>query len=277
MLALEGAPHLPGLATAFRGSVHWAAGPREAAEALATLHPSVILIDGGIAWQRAFVLGVAPERRPAVIAVGGEYAMSAAVADEWLSAGRDRVEAALRLKLALERARARRQIARRAFVDFLTGLPNRRATVRALVREAERVRRVGGSLSLVLIDLDDFKAVNERGGHPAGDRVLRRVGAVLRRVTRGSEACGRVGGDEFALVISGGLGLARGAVRRVTDSLLAAGIRASAAACELRPSERLRELYRRTDRELKAVKTLAKAQALVDAEQLREARTAADS
>lgn len=215
--------------------------------------PGLIVIDPAVDWHRAFVSALPPEQRPAVLAVGAALA-EVGVADEWMVPERDQAEARSRLTLARQRARARRQTARRAFVDFLTGLPNRRASVRALVREAERARRSGGHLSLVLIDLDDFKRVNDTQGHPAGDRLLRRVGAVLRSVTRGSELCGRVGGDEFALVIAGRLAVAKRAAHRAKEALAAMGVSASMAACELLLTERLRDLYRRADRELKGKK-----------------------
>lgn len=140
------------------------------------------------------------------------------------------------------------------FVDPLTKLPNRRAVIRALVREAARARRSSAGVSLVLIDLDDFKQVNERRGHQGGDRLLRRVGSTLRRTTRGGELCGRIGGDEFALVVSGGKDHAEAAMRRVRHALEVLGISATCAAGALKKHENLRALYRRVDEELLAGK-----------------------
>ena len=84
--------------------------------------------------------------------------------------------------------------------DPLTDLANRRAYDERLSKEVARSVRYGRPLSLVLIDLDCFKAVNDRDGHPAGDEVLRRVAAILRG-TRIADDCFRVGGDEFALLL----------------------------------------------------------------------------
>jgi diguanylate cyclase (GGDEF)-like protein len=251
LLILDGVAPAPGLVAAAGANVFYAKGREEALLALDAARPSALVCDLGVAWHRELVAGLGAERRPAVLALGSP---DAALADEWLSPESTKEEAARRLDLACQRARLRRQSARRAYLDFLTGLPNRRAAVRALVREANRMRRRAGALSLVLIDLDDFKAVNELGGHPAGDRLLRKVGAALRKVTRADENCGRVGGDEFALVIPAELSSAQRSARRAQDTLAAIDVSASVAVCELQPGERLRDLYRRTDRELKAAK-----------------------
>lgn len=84
--------------------------------------------------------------------------------------------------------------------DVLTGLGNRRCYDERLAKEVARAERYGHPLSLVLLDLDRFKAVNDSEGHPAGDEVLRSVGRVLRGVRSGDD-CFRVGGDEFALLL----------------------------------------------------------------------------
>ena len=84
--------------------------------------------------------------------------------------------------------------------DPLTDLGNRRAYDERLAKEVARSRRYGHALSLVLLDLDGFKAVNDLEGHPAGDEVLRRVAALLHG-TRAADQCFRLGGDEFALLL----------------------------------------------------------------------------
>lgn len=90
---------------------------------------------------------------------------------------------------------------RLARVDQLTGLGNRRAFEEALRREAARAGRGGEELSLVVLDVDGFKEINDRHGHPAGDRCLQRVAELLLLTVRDGDACFRWGGDEFAVVL----------------------------------------------------------------------------
>jgi diguanylate cyclase (GGDEF)-like protein len=96
-------------------------------------------------------------------------------------------------------ARLRDQAAR----DGLTGCLNHRAFSARLVEEVALARRSGSSLALVLLDLDDFKAVNDRYGHVAGDELLAALGDVLRSAVRGRDVAGRLGGDEFAVLVPG--------------------------------------------------------------------------
>jgi diguanylate cyclase (GGDEF)-like protein/PAS domain S-box-containing protein/putative nucleotidyltransferase with HDIG domain len=98
-------------------------------------------------------------------------------------------------------AAARDVLVRQATTDGLTGLLNHRAFHDALRGEVRRARRYGRPLSVVLVDLDEFKQVNDRHGHQAGDRLLCRVASVLHDVVRGSEIVARLGGDEFALLL----------------------------------------------------------------------------
>jgi diguanylate cyclase (GGDEF)-like protein len=94
--------------------------------------------------------------------------------------------------------RATSELAREARHDQLTGLLHHQAFVRELELELERAGRYGHGVSLVFIDLDRFKEINDTLGHPAGDRVLKRFGRLLRESLRGSDLAGRMGGDEFA-------------------------------------------------------------------------------
>src|SRR5215218_6549631 len=84
--------------------------------------------------------------------------------------------------------------------DALTGLPNRRAFEERLPIELARAARSERPLALVLLDLDGFKAVNDRLGHPAGDEVLRNVARILD-ASRSADDCFRIGGDEFAILM----------------------------------------------------------------------------
>ena len=86
--------------------------------------------------------------------------------------------------------------------DELTGIANRRSFERALADEWNRARRREHSLALVLLDLDHFKELNDRRGHPAGDDCLRRVGAFLAEtIRRSGEVVARYGGEEFAILL----------------------------------------------------------------------------
>jgi diguanylate cyclase (GGDEF)-like protein len=85
--------------------------------------------------------------------------------------------------------------------DPLTGLWNRRAYERELELEFKRAKRYTHPLTLLLVDLDNFKRLNDAEGHPAGDQALKDVSAILRRSVRNSDKCFRIGGDEFAVLL----------------------------------------------------------------------------
>jgi diguanylate cyclase (GGDEF)-like protein len=90
-----------------------------------------------------------------------------------------------------------------AVTDALTGLLNRRGFDERLHEELERATHVGSSLTLVLADCDDLKAINDRGGHELGDRVLGAFAGCLRSIKRSEDAAARIGGDEFAVILPG--------------------------------------------------------------------------
>jgi diguanylate cyclase (GGDEF)-like protein len=125
------------------------------------------------------------------------------------------IEAAAAVLALLEtRAAARR--------DPLTGALNHGAMLERLVEEIDRAGRHGGGLSCLLIDLDDFKRINDTWGHATGDEVLRRVAAALRAEFRAHDQVARYGGDEFVVVLPHADGVraeaaARRALRRVHD------------------------------------------------------------
>jgi diguanylate cyclase (GGDEF)-like protein len=105
--------------------------------------------------------------------------------------------------VALDNARLHRIVERQALVDGLTGLANRRRTEAALDEEIVRASRLGGELTLTILDIDHFKEVNDRFGHAAGDAVLKDLALVLSHSLREIDTAGRWGGEEFALVLPG--------------------------------------------------------------------------
>jgi diguanylate cyclase (GGDEF)-like protein len=103
--------------------------------------------------------------------------------------------------VALENVRLHRLVERQASTDGLTDLANRRHFEEALAGEISRAERFGGTLGLVLADLDDFKQVNDRYGHQTGDDVLRLFAEVLRETVRDIDVAARYGGEEFAVLL----------------------------------------------------------------------------
>ena len=105
------------------------------------------------------------------------------------------------LELAIGNADAIQTLARHAMSDGLTGLPNLRAFREQLAREVGRAERYGEPLSVVIVDVDHFKAVNDTLGHPVGDRVLVEMSRRLLGTARSGELVARVGGEEFAWIL----------------------------------------------------------------------------
>ena len=100
---------------------------------------------------------------------------------------------------------ANTELAVHALTDALTGLPNRRAVTDELGRMLARSARDGTPVLVGLVDLDDFKQINDSRGHPVGDRFLREVGRRLGTAVRATDMVGRIGGDEFAILGPGPL------------------------------------------------------------------------
>jgi diguanylate cyclase (GGDEF)-like protein len=107
--------------------------------------------------------------------------------------------AVYRLRSSRERLVA--ELSEQARRDGLTGLLNRAALEERAIQELARARRHGDPLSLIVLDLDGFKLINDTHGHPSGDEVLRTVAEHLRRQTRDVDAVARLGGDEFAILL----------------------------------------------------------------------------
>jgi len=98
----------------------------------------------------------------------------------------------------------RRLLAERALstTDFLTGVANRRGFYQTLTHEIERSRRYQTPMTLLYLDCDEFKVVNDTMGHPAGNKLLARIAALLRESMRAVDVVGRLGGDEFAVILA---------------------------------------------------------------------------
>ena len=103
--------------------------------------------------------------------------------------------------IAIENARLHRLIFKQARTDGLTNLANQREFQDQLAREVERSQRFGVPVGLILVDVDEFKVVNDRYGHLVGDQVLRSVAQTLRACVRDIDHVSRWGGDEFAVVV----------------------------------------------------------------------------
>lgn len=100
-----------------------------------------------------------------------------------------------------ERRTLGKDLARQAQTDSLTGLSNRRHFLELAEKEIERARRYDKHLSGLMLDLDEFKSINDTHGHQIGDDVIRKVGEICRKTLRGIDIIGRFGGEEFAIIL----------------------------------------------------------------------------
>ena len=183
----------------------------------------------------------------------------------------DLEQLAIRAAPAIENARRFRELRDLADYDALTGLHNQRFFHETLAREVARAERYGRSLTLIVLDLDDFKQVNDRFGHLAGDDVLADIGRRLRDVVRSADIACRVGGEEFAVILPesrrsdaeqlyGRLetSLAARASAQVGPLTLSAGV------AELRANEDAKELFQRADDALYRAKAAGKGRVVSD-------------
>jgi diguanylate cyclase (GGDEF)-like protein len=120
---------------------------------------------------------------------------------------------------ALELRRALLRVRQVATLDSLTGLPNRPALIDALSLAIAQCEQTGAGFSLLYIDCDGFKAVNDQHGHAVGDAVLCEVASALQTVTRAQDFVARLAGDEFALLIAGDRACAEAAATRLMAEL----------------------------------------------------------
>ena len=177
---------------------------------------------------------------------------------------------AFRAGSALENARRYAEARALADLDALTGVHNRRYFHETLAREVARAQRYQRRLALVVFDLDDFKAINDRVGHLAGDAVLAEASERMLSVVRSADVACRVGGDEFALVLPESSGedaeLLSGRIARAISARPigdAGTLFLSAGVAELRPSDRPNDLFERADEALYRAKELGKARTVM--------------
>jgi diguanylate cyclase (GGDEF)-like protein len=174
-------------------------------------------------------------------------------------------ELAERVAPAIENARRFREARKLADLDALTGLHNRRYFHETLAREVDRAQRYQRRLSLVMLDLDGFKEINDRIGHLAGDAVLAEIAERVRQVVRSADIPCRVGGDELAVIVPEvEVGQARqlvGRIQRAVSSqpIARAGrVRVSAGVADLQPNDTPTSLFERADESLYAAKQAGK-------------------
>jgi diguanylate cyclase (GGDEF)-like protein len=174
-------------------------------------------------------------------------------------------ELAERVGPAIENARRFREARQLADLDSLTGLHNRRYFYETLGREVDRAQRYQRRLSLVIVDVDGFKEINDRIGHLAGDGVLAEIADRIRQVVRSADIPCRVGGDEFAVIVPEvEVGQARqlvGRIQRAVSSqpIARAGrVRVSAGVADLQPNDSPTSMFERGDESLYAAKHAGK-------------------
>lgn len=185
-------------------------------------------------------------------------------ADDFLAKPVDPGELLARVRVQLRRVDERRELERRALVDPLTGALNRRGIADVLRREVERARRGGGALSVLAIDVDHFKSINDTYGHQLGDTVLRLLARMLTDAVRLADHVGRPGGDEFLVVLPDTTAEAAAALaarlRRTALPALSVGphpdlvVTVSIGAATLEPDDTLDELLERADQEMYRMK-----------------------
>jgi diguanylate cyclase (GGDEF)-like protein len=199
---------------------------------------------------------------------GGYMAVFSRTQTEFDDAAVDELEQlAQRAAPAIDNARRFREARQLADLDALTGLHNRRYFHETLAREVARAHRYNRDLALIVFDLDDFKAINDRIGHLAGDSVLADAAARVREVVRSADIACRVGGDEFGVILpESTLADADQLYRRIQSSVALqpsstiGRIGFSAGVAELRPNDDAVSFFQRADEALYRAKEAGKGQ-----------------
>ena len=176
-----------------------------------------VLADGELRLVRGLESGLLADQLPwaqnaLVASLPGEEGPLGLVVAEWGRGAEARIpeltvatvrQAVTHAALTLRNARLLDEVRRLATRDELTGLANRRLFEETLTLEVGRHRRTGAPLSVVALDVDYFKQVNDQHGHPAGDAVLRLIASALRGGTKAYDVPARTGGDEFLVLLPG--------------------------------------------------------------------------
>ncbi|QDT54811.1 Response regulator PleD [Caulifigura coniformis] len=179
---------------------------------IALLMPGLSTVDAGAVCRQVrseaglryvFVIRSDDDSRPQTIAelleAGADQVLPATVSPLELE---QRIAVGRRIAQLQQRfAEASEMLHVMATTDALTGLRNRSEILRVLDRELNRMHRHGYTLSVLMIDVDHFKKINDQYGHPAGDEVLRRIGNVLQTAMRSYDEIGRYGGEEFIAIL----------------------------------------------------------------------------
>jgi two-component system cell cycle response regulator len=189
------------------------AGGARALVALQRARPHVVVADVGLkgirAAELARMLSEAQDAVPVILA-GVEDATQGLRLEALESGASDYFQLPFDLPLLVARARQLvslvltiERLRAEADRDYLTGLANRRRFRKALGQEVERWRRYRIPCSLLMLDVDHMKLINDAHGHPAGDRVIRLVASALTELSRDNDTAARLGGEEFALLLAG--------------------------------------------------------------------------
>ncbi len=230
-----------------------------------TFHRRPDETDSGSSPVRA---GVVFPLRAAGLPVGTLGAYTRAAGRRFSDGELDELErVALRAGPAIDNARRYTEARALADIDALTGLHNRRFFHETLAHEVIRARRYQRRLALIVVDLDDFKNVNDQVGHLAGDGVLAEVSARMQTIVRSADIACRVGGDEFAVILpEAGSEDAELLAARISEAISgrpiagAGTLRLSAGVAELRAGDQPNDLFERADEALYLAKERGKAQ-----------------
>lgn len=187
--------------------------PAQGLALAASLQPDLILLDVDMPEMGGLEVCVRLKEKPCtsglpVIFLTGADSIDAKVrgfdlgAVDYVTKPFDPAELRARVRAALRTKRLHDMLSARAQLDGLTGLWNRGYFNQRISDEMLAVRRYGRALSLVMIDVDHFKRLNDGYGHPFGDMVLQRIGETLTAHTRATDAACRYGGEELALILT---------------------------------------------------------------------------